>query len=73
MRRALEDGGVEAKGKIAVRGTIGFSGKLEQLETDGDHPALHACVKEGFLRGRMPRPDTGQAQVTFSVLVRARN
>ena len=72
LREQIAESGLATEGRIRVQGTIGFGGKLERLQVTGDRTNLMDCVKAGFHRSRMPKPDTGQAVVQFSVRYRAR-
>ena len=73
VRDAVARRGVVGDGRLQVTATIGFSGKLEGLRVAQDSPALKGCVKDTFARARMPKPDTGQAELRFYVAYLARN
>lgn len=65
--RAALAGGVATESAVQVTATIGFGGKLESIDLMGERAAVVGCLKASLRRARMPRPDTGQALLKFSV------
>ena len=59
--------GHETSGAVRVSGLIGFGGRLETVDATGPRAAINDCVKDAFLRARMPRPDTGRVTVHFTL------
>jgi hypothetical protein len=57
--------------ELRVRGRIGGDGLLRIISVGGDESGeLSRCVQREFMHARMPRPDTGEAELTFRLRLR---
>lgn len=72
LRRVIGKHGEPVQGRVRVKGTIDFRGRLTRLAAKGGLPGAGACVEQGLNRARMPRPDTGEAYVELTLGYRAR-
>jgi serine/threonine-protein kinase len=60
--------GKKRSGEIKVTGRIDAYGKLVDLKAGGGgNPKLDACVQMAVQSARLPKPDTGEARISFSI------
>lgn len=71
--KEIDQTGRTTRGQLQVRGRISFSGRLQELKTDGALQTGSSCVTRSFRAARMPRPDTGEALLDFTVEYAATN
>ncbi len=67
LRRLVDSKGVETSGSVRVKGRIVVRGRLRELKATGGISGASACVKDGLSRARMPRPDTGDADLSLTI------
>jgi serine/threonine protein kinase len=72
LKDRVAEGGIAAEGKIRVRAQIAIRGTLANVRVEGGPKGGAKCVTSALEGARMPRPDTGEADVELVLLYAAR-
>ncbi len=53
--------------QISVEGQINLRGQLRRIQVHAPKADTNMCITTAFAKARLPRPDTGEASVTFQI------
>jgi len=67
LSRAAFALGKPAKGSVRVKATIDDRGRLKDVKVESELPGAEACTVNAFESAVLPKPDTGEATLVFSV------
>jgi hypothetical protein len=70
LETALLPRGVKKNGEIKVSGRIDAYGKLGDVRASGEDGSVGACIASAMQSARLPKPDTGDARISFSIQYR---